>query len=151
MIPGEAENPSTPTTPQLLIFSANHPDSLRRMIEDYEVYLTKHPLSLADLSYTLGSRREHLLYRAFCVTSPGEILTSSPAGKMTGVPEIALIFTGQGAQWPQMGANLIEDFAVFRETINQLDKYLSVLGHQSQWTIKGNRHITCGILLTSSR
>ena len=151
MIPREAGKYSTPTTPQLLIFSANHPESLRRMIENYEIYLTKSPQSLDDLSYTLGSRREHLLHRAFCVTSPGETLPVSPAGKMTSVPEIALIFTGQGAQWPQMGASLIEDFPVFRETIRQLDKYLSTLTNGPQWTIEGNWHPACEIFLTLGR
>jgi acyl transferase domain-containing protein len=151
MIPREAEKSSTPATSQLLIFSANHPESLRRMVENYETYLTKSPQSLADLSYTLGSRREHLLHRAFCVTSPGETLTVSTVGKTTSVPQIALIFTGQGAQWPQMGASLMKDFPVFRETIRQLDKHLSTLTNGPQWTIEGSWHPLYETLLILGR
>ncbi|CAG8888828.1 unnamed protein product [Penicillium egyptiacum] len=56
---------------------------------------------------------------------------SSPARR------IGFTFTGQGAQWPQMGAQLLHEFGVFRRTIQYLDAVLSKLQKKPSWTIEG--------------
>ncbi|KAK3318235.1 putative polyketide synthase [Apodospora peruviana] len=46
--------------PILIVLSAQHPDALRTSIKNHETYALDHPGSLADVSYTLGARRETL-------------------------------------------------------------------------------------------
>ncbi|MBE3043685.1 acyltransferase domain-containing protein, partial [Candidatus Bathyarchaeota archaeon] len=114
---------------QLLVFSASHEASLSRSIEQYEHYLNQNTPSAPDLAYTLGVGREHKSHRAYCVTDDGKPpLTVSRLVKVTkNVPELAFVFTGQGAQWPQMGAQLLADFPVVRESFERMEHALSSL------------------------
>lgn len=51
---------------------------------------------------------------------------------------IAMVFTGQGAQWPLMGRDLLKSNPVFRSSIHSLDEYLrkELGGHAPKWSIK---------------
>jgi len=84
----------------LLVFSANHPESLKRVAENIQEYLNKHPDRLDDLAYTLSQRREHLKLRSYCVakndSTPFEVSSQT---KYQGPRQVAFVFTGQGAQW----------------------------------------------------
>jgi acyl transferase domain-containing protein len=88
--------------PQLLVFSANHPQSLKTMIGSYEAYLEKDSsVSLADVAYTLANRREHLPHRSFVVStpdSPGAAAAPTAPPKPGQKPSLVMVFTGQGAQ-----------------------------------------------------
>lgn len=46
-------------------------------------------------------------------------------------PGLALVFTGQGAQWAEMGMELVH-YTVFRESVALADAYLKELG--SPWS-----------------
>lgn len=46
-----------------------------------------------------------------------------------------MIFSGQGAQWPQMGEMLIEQSSLFRNTIEQCDDALAELPIPPVWSI----------------
>ena len=84
----------------LLLFSANHPESLSRVAADIENYCRNHPDHLDDLAYTLAHRREHLKLRTYCVVGdPSAPFAISDQAKSQGLHQIAFIFTGQGAQW----------------------------------------------------
>ncbi|WZH49456.1 Polyketide synthase [Fusarium acuminatum] len=126
------------TSPQLLVFSANGADSLRTMISNYEDYIEKNPDRVNDLAYTLGRKREHLPHRAFAVASPLGSLTTSLISKASGNPNIVMVFTGQGAQWPRMGRALIQSsqFPVFKQTIQALDAHLQSLDDAPEWSIE---------------
>jgi acyl transferase domain-containing protein len=126
------------TSPQLLVFSANGADSLRKMIGNYEQYAEKNPEKVNDLAFTLGHKREYLQHRAFAVASPLSSLTVSPLSKAGNKPNIVMVFTGQGAQWPQMGKELMNSahFPIFRKTINALDAHLQSLEDAPDWTIE---------------
>lgn len=84
----------------LLLFSANHPESLKRAAENIEGYMKKHPDRLNDLAYTLAQRREHLKLRSYCVVKDdySPFVVSSQT-KFQGPRQAAFVFTGQGAQW----------------------------------------------------
>ncbi|KAI0005181.1 hypothetical protein F4779DRAFT_633577 [Xylariaceae sp. FL0662B] len=115
--------------PQLLLYSASSTQSLKDMIDRYSVYLNTAPasLSLADVAYTLARRREQLPFRSFEVRSrfqPGEASLPTHLSKC---PLIAMVFTGQGAQWPQMGRQLLRTNVVFSQTIKALDDHLQDL------------------------
>ncbi|KAI6770702.1 hypothetical protein HG531_009557 [Fusarium graminearum] len=126
------------TAPQLLVFSANGTDSLRQMITNYENYAEKNPEKIDDLAFTLGHKREYLPHRAFAVASPLGPITVSPVSKVGNKPNIIMVFTGQGAQWPQMGSDLMHSpqFPTFRKAIAALDAHLHSLEDGPDWTIE---------------
>lgn len=133
-----APNNCATTSPQLLVFSANGADSLRQMIANYEAFIERYPEKVNDLAFTLGHKREHLPHRAFAVASPLGSLTVSPLSKSGNKPNIVMVFTGQGAQWPQMGSALIHSpgFPSFRQTIKSLDAHLQSLQDAPTWSIE---------------
>ena len=110
---------------------------------------TMDDISLADLGYTL-SRRSQFTYRAsFSATSRDELIgklkdaaqkASSLAIRGTVVTEklplrILGIFTGQGAQWPEMGAALYRASVLFRKTIQHLEASLASLPDPPSWLL----------------
>ncbi|KAK1979840.1 KR domain-containing protein [Colletotrichum cereale] len=120
----------------LMVYSANTVDSLRRQVVNNQKYIGEHPDSLDDVSYTLGSRRSHLPHRAFSVMQDGMDLNTSPLGKAPNGPaDLALVFTGQGAQWPRMGAELLKMNRVFAQSMRKMDKILSLLPDGPPWTL----------------
>jgi acyl transferase domain-containing protein len=137
----------------LLLFSANHPESLRAIIQNYENYLEKHADSINDLAYTLSQRREHLKYRSFCVTDGSVPFEVSPQTKSQVPSQVAFVFTGQGAQWIHMGRQLMADYPSFLVNIKSMDVVLQKLEHAPLWSIEGiiimDRHQ--GIELTMNR
>ena len=121
----------------LLLFSANHKDSLKQVAENVEDYLGKHPDRVDDLAYTLAERREHLKLRSYCVVkddaSPFEV---SPQTKFQGSREAAFVFTGQGAQWIHMGRQLLLNYQSVLDDIEAMDAVLCSLEHVPLWSIK---------------
>lgn len=123
---------------QLFLFSANGASSLEQTIEDHRRWLQSTPHSLSDVAYTLASRREHKAHRAYAVGSTASSLEVSAAGKVaSSPPPIVWVFTGQGAQWPQMGVELIDSNPTFRSTIKKLDRFLQSLPIPPSWTVEG--------------
>lgn len=45
---------------------------------------------------------------------------------------------GQGAQWPQMGLDLMKQFPRYLQSIQSLDVYLDELHDGREWSIEGN-------------
>ncbi|KAJ5916406.1 Acyl transferase/acyl hydrolase/lysophospholipase [Penicillium tannophilum] len=128
------------TSPQLLVYSANSADSLKTMTEAYKSFALNNPGRVRDLAFTLANRREHLPHRAFAVASLLATVTTSAlsASKTEGVPSIIMVFTGQGAQWPQMGQCMLQSSAypVFKKSIQSLDEHLRTLKHSPEWCIE---------------
>ncbi|KAJ4391882.1 hypothetical protein N0V93_005502 [Gnomoniopsis smithogilvyi] len=119
-------------TPQLLVYSAESIQSLKEMSERYNTYLEDIPQSIdiADVAYTLASRREHLSFRSFTVrTRHDSGFTSPPISQQSKVKVATImVFTGQGAQWAQIGRELLRNNPVFSQTIRSLDSHLQSLG-----------------------
>ena len=118
---------NAPTTPQLLLYSANSKKSLTRMIANIQQYVEKHPDNVGDLAYTLANRREHLPHRAFAIANNGAIGNISPPTKAVQKPNIVMVFSGQGAQWPLMGRELLQNNATFRSSIRFMDETLQAM------------------------
>jgi acyl transferase domain-containing protein/2-polyprenyl-3-methyl-5-hydroxy-6-metoxy-1,4-benzoquinol methylase len=127
-----------PDLPQLLVFSGATPDSLKQLIQNYKEFLERNPESIGDLAYTLSNRREHLSYRAFAVATKHDTLNVSPITRSGQVPNVVMVFTGQGAQWPQMGRELLQDpnYTIFQQSIQSLDKYLQASTFRPEWSIE---------------
>ncbi len=52
-------------------------------------------------------------------------------------PPLAFVFSGQGAQWPQMGKRLMEHDQQFLSDIRAMDDVLSQAKIPPTWTIEG--------------
>lgn len=123
----------------ILPFSAKEEKALRQCLNDISSVLTKR--DIADLAYTLSVRRSRFNHRTYRIIESGasgprlDPRTTTPIKPVGGrVPNIGLIFTGQGAQWEGMGADLLE-YAVFRNTIAYQDSILSILSNKPSWSI----------------
>ena len=127
----------SPDESYLLLFSANSHKALTTMVENYRSFVEEKPVSIEDLAYTLANRRQHLPHRTFAVASKGSIGTASPATKSTKPPAVVMVFTGQGAQWPQMGKELLDVNHTFYSSIQRLDKCLQGMPeHAPDWSIE---------------
>lgn len=127
--------------PTLLYFSANDQSSLDNYVKRLNTHL-QNPLvslELQDLAYTLSERRSRHYHGAFAIarSNPQFIAQGSLIrGKRSSTPpRIAFVFTGQGAQWPTMGAELIENFPLAKSTVEYLDDVLRSLPNPPEWSL----------------
>jgi acyl transferase domain-containing protein/NAD(P)-dependent dehydrogenase (short-subunit alcohol dehydrogenase family) len=142
-----------------LLFSAASETALRTMLSRHLDYLMANPaVELADLAYTLQHRRSTLPYRKAIaaptiqdaiqsleslVHPPSDSKDDADLGTRFGTParpaKVLGIFTGQGAQWPRMGAQLIESSPFAASRIAELDAALQSLPNavdRPTWTLK---------------
>lgn len=121
----------------LLPFSAHNPSSLKLNID--ALFHVIDQWSLADIAYTLGCKRSRLQQRSFRIVNKDDLALGLAAEKRiftspTQTSNIAYVFTGQGAQWHAMGAQLF-DYGISRATISYLDYVLKELPDCPSWTI----------------
>lgn len=127
--------------PYLLSFSAHDKATLKQNIAAYSKVASDY--SLLDLSYTLAERRSRLASRGFVVASHSSLSTAlaedgsafSYAEKKRS-PTVGFVFTGQGAQWARMGAELMAYYPSFLRSIRILDRTLDVLPSGPDWTLE---------------
>ena len=131
--------PITPSAsrPELLVFSANHAEPLKNLTESYSEYLGKNDVSLQDLAYTLNMRRNHMTHRCYSVTSGTDKMEYSPTIRSGAPPMMIFVFTGQGAQWAEMGKELFTHYPTYCEDIRAMDRVLAKCPHPPSWTIEG--------------
>lgn len=126
----------------LLVVSARKADTLQERIEGIAQYTNDHPDVLKDLSYTLGERREHLQHRAFAVVQPRKPIDASAfqsgQAKSSG---LTFVLNGQGAQWPGMGKDLMDNFEDFRADVRAMDTALQELDDSPAWSLEGKYDI----------
>lgn len=133
----QKKTPATEASkPQLLVFSAKHSEALQKSIDMHKNDILANPPALADTSFTLSKRREFHNCRAFCVASASTPLEISPTIIASEPSKLIFTFTGQGAQWAQMGAQLLQDSVLFRTSIRDLDTFLASLPDPPAWTLE---------------
>lgn len=134
--------------------SANSDRALVAMTERYSDLLRSNEnLNLSHLTWTLLARRTVMPHRiCFSGTSRRAILADmekkllafqdagpgAEFGLRSGVtqrPKILGVFTGQGAQWPQMGRSLMLRSHRFRSTIAELERSLATLPDPPAWSL----------------
>ncbi|TRX91677.1 hypothetical protein FHL15_007459 [Xylaria flabelliformis] len=119
------EVPSPVTSPQLLLYSATSSKSLVKLSQQYQEWLAINYCQVGDLASTLAYRRTHHPLRTFAIAHDGTVEQSQqPSFKSSPNHKVVLVFTGQGAQWPGMGRELLQSEEVFRNTIQSLDQHL---------------------------
>ncbi|KAL4957422.1 polyketide synthase [Aspergillus filifer] len=130
---------STEESPQLLLYTANTEPSLTALVDNYKIFIEQTAPNVKDVAYTLARGREHLPYRAFAIANGSSVGAASPVTKPSQQKsKIAMVFTGQGAQWPRMGADLLKSNSAFQGSIRSLDQYLQdTLGEEApSWSIE---------------
>ena len=155
-----SSNTAWTTEPSMILpFSASNSSSL----QDRVAALSAHDMSsisLRDLSHTLGSRRSHLPVRGYTIVGGQdwkggltlENLHTSDANSRSSQSPDAFVFSGQGAQWPEMGRQLLDQYPSFEGTIRELDKNLACLPHPPDFSIYGKLLIiVADPILTSIR
>ncbi|KAM3079651.1 hypothetical protein ACMFMG_006064 [Clarireedia jacksonii] len=139
--PSTYKDVDEPYTTMLLPFSANNKESLAKNIE---AIVSSDVISnnLRDLTYTLGSHRSSLPVRGYALAykenMESPVSTTAPKLQQSNATtlSIAFIFTGQGAQSARMGAELLDRFPVFGQTIDTLDAHLKSLPEAPTWSLK---------------
>ncbi len=124
----------------VLALSAKSEQALQELAKRYATHLAAHPdLELAAVCRTANTGRAHLSHRlALTAASRAELHAKLvefanghlPAGSQRGEvvvdeqPKIAFLFTGQGAQYLDMGRRLYETQPVFRQTLEHCEELL---------------------------
>lgn len=123
---------------RLLVFSASDEQGIGRLADSYESLFRYHQDTIRDqayldhLSYTLCARRSTLPWKSFAVVSSIDSLKSlggllsKPVSTGKNINTI-FIFTGQGAQYRNMGVGLLSH-PRFKDTIDLFDRKLNMLG-----------------------
>ena len=147
--PPRARTDAPSEHPMLLVWSAADKDGVKRLASVFSVHLStvlktlkNHEVYFKNLAYTLTCKRSLLRWRSFALASCTEELKNTleqrslTAVRSKNVPEIAFVFTGQGAQWHGMGKELLR-YHVFRNSLSETQKSLSALG--CEWSLLGRK------------
>ena len=134
-----AEENGCSSEPSLLLFSANDRSSLEGQFKSLQRHLANPAVKvqMGDLAYTLNEKRSRMFYRGFAIAQDVMLQDSTFQVGHVGdsPPKIGFIFTGQGAQWPQMGKTLLESFPAAATVIHQLDYPLKTLDDPPAWSL----------------
>ena len=128
----EFEPASSARPYQLVTLSAKTPTALEAMTARLVDYVEQYPeTSLPDLAFTLQMGRKSFPYKRMLVCQNSDILLetlkarqSYSAYSESGTRSVAFLFSGQGAQYPQMARELYELEAPFREQVDQCAEIL---------------------------
>lgn len=138
-----------PCDTNLLVLSANRPESLDAMVENIRKYAEEHPESLSDFAYTLAMKRDIVRHRTclLLTKTPEDTQNKTdqinfPVAKTASPSPVSLVFTGQGARWPQMGQELFTEYPISRAGSPLFLKKVQPQG--SSWSIRGRHHLIAG-------
>ncbi|KNG81069.1 putative polyketide synthase [Aspergillus nomiae NRRL 13137] len=133
------------SSPMLLVLSSTDEDGFSRLKDAWGPFFsslntptTEKQHLLNNLAYTLCLRRSHLSWRTFAVVYPDDdwshlIDNLAAPQHIINSPNLAFIFSGQGAQWYAMGRELLDAYPVFCESIRAAGAYIQTFG--CQWDL----------------
>ncbi len=130
-----SEAAATPDHHVLLPLSSQSPAALHALATRWIRFLGATPAALPTVCATAASRRSHYTYRAAFVADSAAALVSQLQAFTADAPQasasshhatastgaVAFVFSGQGPQWPRMGAELAAREPVFRDTLADID------------------------------
>jgi acyl transferase domain-containing protein len=144
-----------PPQPKLLVWTSHEQAGVLRTSQMYSAYLSskleensteglygkEEKKLLAKFARTLAARRSIFPWKSFSIAgscaeafvqleSPPVVPVRSANTKR--LPKIALVFTGQGAQWQAMGRELFS-LPVFRESLEAASKFFVKIG--APWSL----------------
>lgn len=135
-LPQDSQN----TIPRLFVLSAHDESAAKRKAEKLGIYIEQHPevfqkRLVNDMAYTLGERRTHLQWRIAITASSCSGLanalnsiSATPGVVATKEPKVAFVYTGQGAQWAEMGKELMNSHPIFAKAVETCSNYLETIG-----------------------
>ncbi|KAL6878977.1 polyketide synthase [Trichoderma novae-zelandiae] len=136
---------TTKGLPKLLVWTAADEQAAKRSLHDQELFykqkIAGSRTKLDRLAYTLAARRSHMLWRSFAIVAEDSLSETqdgtadfAPVKPMRSSPDatLAFVFTGQGAQYTDMGWDLVK-YPVFADTLRQIDGIYQSLG--CTWSI----------------
>ncbi|KUI66526.1 Lovastatin diketide synthase LovF [Cytospora mali] len=133
----DLEEQAKSSRPYVLVLSANDDESLQANFSRLSSHLLnpKVKVELSDLAYTLSERRSRLFSRGYIVTSSTRLDAAKfvRGKRSTDPPKIGFVFTGQGAQWSQMGHDLVRTFPSAKPLLQSLDDTLQRLPDPPKW------------------
>jgi acyl transferase domain-containing protein/surfactin synthase thioesterase subunit/acyl carrier protein len=127
----------------LLLLSARSNEALRQQAARLADHLEGSPgVRLSDVGHTLAAGRAHFRHRLALVARDAteatgvlrQVASSGTAPEATlgevhtGDAPVAMLFTGQGSQYPSMGLGLYRSEPVFREQVDRGARALRALG-----------------------
>ena len=128
--------------PQLFVLSASSKFSLTAAISSLKAWLSRQLPSakkIRDLAYTLATRRSLLSWRfAFTAQNYNQLISilnqkSIPSVDSRYGARLTFAFTGQGAQWHAMGAELMKIPSAFTNSMHASDTILKRMG--APWSL----------------
>ncbi|KAI1812332.1 hypothetical protein GGS20DRAFT_28144 [Poronia punctata] len=139
---GHANGHATKQSSLLLTLSAADEGGIDRIASSLGKHLQTRQGSttyLQDLAFTFSEKRSLLPWKAYAVGSDVEELRKSLSNlpvqpkRVTQPLEVNFAFTGQGAQWANMGIELVDRYPLFREAIEFARGYFRSLG--AEWDL----------------
>src|SRR6478736_6132645 len=149
--PEQAPEAATPedisastTAPLLFVLSSTSAGELRRTAGRLVNWVAAHQdVALPDLAYTLARRRAHRPVRTAVIASGRPELTTAlrevadgdtPYQAAAGRDDLGpvWVFSGQGSQWAQMGAELLANEPVFAATVAAAEP---LIAHESGFSV----------------
>lgn len=137
----DAKYDNRASRPFMVAFSAHDKPTLQRNIAAHAK--VAHRFYLADLAHTLNTKRTKLAQRAFTIARQGNEVEdfdissfqfTSTTKKLR--PDLAFVFTGQGAQWVGMAVEAMNTFPSFANSIRRLDSVLQRLKPPAAWSLE---------------
>ncbi|KAF5520959.1 Reducing polyketide synthase FUB1 [Colletotrichum aenigma] len=133
-----SESPKQDSHKRLFAFSTKDQTGIDRLGPLFNDFLsnkeaTSNARFLGDLTYTLAGRRSHFEFRSFAVAESVSDLQTQiekglPKSKRASKHDNPIfVFTGQGAQWPAMGRELLNS-CIFRTSIHKSQVLLEHYG-----------------------
>ncbi|MGH9591768.1 MAG: acyltransferase domain-containing protein, partial [Bryobacteraceae bacterium] len=109
---------------EILALSARTPEALSALENLYREWLPTSSASVGDICFTARAGRSHFSHRAaFLLKASANLPEQAFArGAAESAPQVAFLFTGQGAQFAHMGRELYESESVFRAAIDRCAK-----------------------------
>ena len=132
------------TKSHVFVLSANDRESLSKTTALIAEYVNERPVYLfpdllKSLAFTLGQRRTLLPWKVATHAADHDDLietlkdvTLAPTWSVK-QPRIGFVFTGQGAQWPEMGIQLYHAYPIYALAIQKADQILRRLG--ASWSL----------------
>ncbi|MGQ3058922.1 MAG: acyltransferase domain-containing protein, partial [Nevskia sp.] len=117
----------------LLALSARDGATLQELVRRHEAALATATAPLADLCFTANAGRAHFSHRVAVVGADldgiRQGLAQAEASQVQGAqrPQVAFLFTGQGAQYAGMGRALYDSAPVFRQALDDCAARLAPL------------------------
>ncbi|KAF5651820.1 polyketide synthase [Fusarium sp. NRRL 25303] len=124
------------------VFSAHDAGALKRNAIAHGQVADKY--SLLDLSFTMANHRTQFQNKGMIITTPSTLqstftddMPDFKVGKKNDTSRtLGFIFTGQGAQWAGMEAQLMTLYPTFLKAIRRMDLILEDLEDAPSWTLE---------------